>query len=30
MQAFESNYNYSQKAIFQQVAAAKTNDVILI
>lgn len=30
MRAFELNYNYSQKAVLQQVAAAKINDVILI
>ena len=30
MQAYAANYNYSQKAIFQQVAAAKPKDVILI
>jgi len=30
MQAHEHLYNYSQKAILQQVAAAKAEDVILI
>jgi senataxin len=30
MEVHAANYNYSQKAIFQQVAAAKTGDVILI